>query len=96
MPLAEINDINALTDNKPFFDQSVENKPEAYEKRIEITRNDDWTTGNSLDYLCHQSCCQLISIHLSRQINASFPEETDFTRKLEEDDGGTMFFIAEK
>ena len=41
MPLAEINDINALTDNKLFFDQSVENKPEAYEKRIEITRNND-------------------------------------------------------
>ena len=39
---------------------------------------------------------KLLSTHLSRQINTSFPEETDFTRKLEEDDGGTMFFIAEK
>ena len=26
MPLVEIKDFNALTDNKPFFDQSAKNK----------------------------------------------------------------------
>ena len=30
IPLVEINDINALIDNKPFFDQPVKNKQEAY------------------------------------------------------------------
>ena len=41
MPLAEIKDFNALTDNKPFSDQPVKNKQEAYEKLIEMSRNDD-------------------------------------------------------
>ena len=50
MPLVEIKDFNALIDNKPFFDQSVKNKQEAYEKRIELSRNDDYTTENLLDF----------------------------------------------
>ena len=37
MPLIEINDFDALIDNKPFFDQPVKNKQEAYEKFIEIS-----------------------------------------------------------
>ena len=49
MPLVEIKDFNALIDNKPFFDQPVKNKQEAYEKPIEISRNDDL-----LDYSHHQ------------------------------------------
>ena len=32
MPLIEIKDFSALIDNKPFFDQPVKNKQEAYEK----------------------------------------------------------------
>ena len=44
MPLVEIKDFNALIDNKPFFDQPVKNKQEAYEKLIELSRNDDYTT----------------------------------------------------
>ena len=39
MRLVEIKDFNALIDNKPFFDQPVENKQEAYENLIEISRN---------------------------------------------------------
>ena len=53
MPIVEIKDFNALIDHKPFFDQSVKNKQEAYEKLVEISRNDDYTTGNLLDYLYH-------------------------------------------
>ena len=45
MPLIEIKNFNALIDNKPFFDQPVKNKQEAYEKVIEISRNDDYTAG---------------------------------------------------
>ena len=35
MPSVEIKDFNALIDNKPFFDQPVKCKQEAYEKLIE-------------------------------------------------------------
>ena len=54
MPLQEIKDFKALIDNKPFFDRPVKNKQEAYEKLVEMSRNNDCTTGNLLDYLHHQ------------------------------------------
>ena len=42
MPFVEINNFDALNDNKPFFDQSVRNKQEVYEKLVEISTNDDY------------------------------------------------------
>ena len=41
---------NFLIDGKSFFDLPVKNKEEAYEKVIEISRNNVYTTGNLLDY----------------------------------------------
>ena len=46
MPLVEIKDFNVLINNKLFFDQPVKNKQEAYEKRIEMSKIHDYTTGN--------------------------------------------------
>ena len=34
MPLVDIKDFNAFIDNKPLFDQPMENKQEAYEKTM--------------------------------------------------------------
>ena len=96
MLLVEIKDFNALINNKPFFGQLVKNKQEAYEKLIEMSRNDDHTTGNLLDYLYHQKYYKLIGIDLSRQTNTSIPQQIDFIGKLEEDDGVIMFVIAKK
>ena len=44
-------DFNVLIDNKPFFDQPVKNK----QKLTEMSRNDDYTTGNLLDFSYHQN-----------------------------------------
>ena len=44
MPLLEIKDFNALIENKPFFDQPVKKKQEAYEKLTEMLKYDDYTT----------------------------------------------------
>ena len=44
----------------------------------------------------HQKYYKLVGIDLSRQINTSIPRKINFMRKLEEDDGTTMFFITEK
>ena len=85
MPLIKIKDFNALIDNKPFFDQPVKNKQEAYEKIIEMSRNDDYTTGNLLDFSYHQNYYKLIDIDLSRQTNTSIPQQINFVGKLEED-----------
>ena len=61
-----------------------------------MSRNNDYTTRNLLDYLYHQSYYKLIGVDLSRQANISIPQQINFTVKLEEDDGAAMFFSSEK
>ena len=95
-PLVEIKDFISVIDNKPFFDQAVKNEQEVYEELIEMSRNDDNTTGSVLDFSYHQSYYKLIGIDLSKQANMSIPQQINFIGKLEEDDGPAMFFIAEK
>ena len=96
MPLVKVKNVNALIDNKSFFDQPLKNKEEAHEKLIEMSQNDDYTTENLLDYFYYQKYYKLIDIDLSRQINTSIPQKIDIVGKLEEDDGATMFVINEK
>ena len=96
MRLVEIKDFNALIDNKPFFDRPVKNKQEAYEKLIEISKNDDYAIGNLLDFSYHQNYYKLIGIDLWRQTNMNIPQQTNYIGKLEKDEGATIFFIAEK
>ena len=50
VPNVEIKDFNVLIDGKSFFDLPVKNE-EAYEKIIEMSRNNDYTTGNLLDFV---------------------------------------------
>ena len=66
MTLVEIKNSNVLIDNKPFFDQHVKNKQDAYEKLVEMPRNNYYTTGNLLDSLYHHNCYKLIGTDLSR------------------------------
>ena len=44
-----IIDFNVLIDGKSFFDLPVKNEEEAYEKIIEMSNNNEYTTGNLLD-----------------------------------------------
>ena len=92
MALVEIKDLNALIENKPFFDQSVKNKQEAYEKLSEMSRNDDHSAGNLLDYLYYQKYYKLIGTDLSRHSNTSIPQQINFVRKLQEDHGYNNVF----
>ena len=50
VPNVRIKDINVLIDGKSFFDLQVKNEEEAYDKIIEMSRNNDYTTGNILDF----------------------------------------------
>ena len=72
-----------------------------------MSRNNDYITGNLLDFSNHQNYYKLIGIDLLRQTNTSIPQQIDFVsqkkimkrrrlRKLEEDDSATMLFIAGK
>ena len=97
VPKAEITDFNVLIDGKKFFDVPVENK-EASEKVIEINKNNDYTTGNLLDYEYFSKHYKLIAIDLSKQIqleNPDLKQQINFIGKLEAD-RATMFFIIEK
>ena len=91
MPVVKIKVFNAIIYNQPFFYQPVKVKQKAYEKPVEMWRSNEYATGNLLDYFYHQTYSKLIGIDLSRQMNASIPQQIIFTEKLEEYDGATMF-----
>ena len=42
----------------------MKNTQEAFKERIEMSKNDDYTTGNALDYLYNQKYHKLIRIDL--------------------------------
>ena len=50
VPKVEIEDFNVLIDENIFFDLPVKNEEDAYEKIIEMSNNNDYTTGNLLDF----------------------------------------------
>ena len=50
VPNIEIKDFKVLIDGNSFFDLSVKNEEEAYKKTIEMSRNNDCTAGNLLDF----------------------------------------------
>ena len=97
VPNVEIKDFNVLIDGKSFFDLPVKNEEEAYEKIIEMSRNNDYTTGNLLDFAYFKENYRLIAIDLSKQTKLKGSQEISFIGKLEnQNNGATMFFIIEK
>ena len=50
LPRVMIKDFNVIIDKLAFFDLPIKTKEEAYEKFIDINRNNEYTTGNLLDY----------------------------------------------
>ena len=46
----QIKDFNVLINGKNFFDLPIRNEEEAYVKIIDMTNNNDYTTGNLLDF----------------------------------------------
>ena len=77
-----------------LFQSASKNKQEPCEKLIKILRNNDYTTGNLFDFSYHQNYYKLIGIDLSRQTNMTIPQKINFIRKVERDDGATMFFYC--
>ena len=81
---------------KVFFDLPVKNEEEAYEKIIKLSNNNDYTTGNILDFGYFKENYKLIEIDLSKQTKFKDPQQINFIGKLDRDNGTTMFFIIEK
>ena len=97
VPNVEIKHFNVLIDGKIFFDLPVKNEEEAYKKIIATSRNNDYTTGNLLDFAYFKKNYRLIAIDLSKQTKLKYPQQIDFIGKLEgQNNGATMLFIIEK
>ena len=75
---------------KVFFDLPVKNAEEAFEKIVEISNN-DYTTGNLLDFAYFKKHYKLIAIDLSKQTKLKEPQENNFIGKLLKNTGTTIF-----
>ena len=94
VPNVQIKNSNVLIDGKSFFDMPKKNNEKTYEQINEMGRNNDYTTGNLLDYEYFSKHYKLIAIDLSKQIeleNPDLKQQINFIGRLE-DDKAAMFF----
>ena len=99
LPKVEIKDFNVLIDGNSFFEIPLKSKEEAYKQIIEMSKNNDYTTENLLNYEYFSKHYRLIAIDLSRQIeleNPDLKQQINFIGRLEREERATMFFIIEK
>ena len=67
VPDTKIKDFNVLIDGKKIFHLPVKNEEKAYEKIIDMSNNNDHTTGDLLDFAFFKENYKLITIDLSKQ-----------------------------
>ena len=88
-----------LIDGKRFFWHANKNGEETFEQIIGMWRNNDYTTGNLLDYECFSKQYKLIAIDSSKQTeleNPDLKQQMNFTGRLKRNEGATTFFIIQK
>ena len=73
---------NVEIDGKSVFDLLVKNGEETYEKIIDMSNNNDYTTGNLLDFAYFKENYKLIAIDLSKQTKLKDPQQINFVGKL--------------
>ena len=62
-----------------------------------MSNNNDYATGNLLDFAYFKENYKLIATDLSKQTKLKDPQQVNFIGKFENQDlGATMFFIIEK
>ena len=98
LPKVMIEDFNVIIDKLAFFDLPIKTEEEAYEKIIDISRNNEYKTGNLLDYDYFKKYYKLIAIDLSKQQelqeNEDLIQQINFIGRLEE--AANVFIIIEK
>ena len=62
LPNVMVKDYNVIIDKLAFFDLPIKTEEEVYEKIIDICRNNEYTTGNLLDYDYFKKHYKLIAI----------------------------------
>ena len=96
VPNVRIKDFNILIDGKRFFDLPIKNEEEAYDKIIDMSNNNGYTTGNLLDFVYLKKKYNLIATDFSKQTKLKDPQQISFIGRLLNRRGVTMFFIIEK
>ena len=98
LPNVMVKDYNVIIDKLAFFDLPIKTEEEAYEKIIDISRNNEYTTGNLLDYDYFKKNYKLIAIDLGEQQvlqeNEDLIQQIYFIGSLEE--AANLFIIIEK
>ena len=98
LPRVMVKDFNVIIDNLAFFDLPIKTEEEAYEKVIDISRNNEYTTGNLLDYDYFKKYYKLIAIDFSKQRvlqeNEDLIQQINFIGRLEQ--AANVFIIIEK
>ena len=93
-----VKDYNVIIDKLAFFDLPIKTEEEAYVKIIDISRNNEYTTGNLLDYDYFKKYYKLIAIDLSKQQvlqeNEDLIQQMNFIGRLE--NAANVFIIIEK
>ena len=74
----------------------VKIEEEAYENIIEMSNNNDYTTGNFLDFDYFQQNCKLIVIDLQKKTKSKDLQQINCIGELERDHLATMFFVTKK
>ena len=70
----------------------VKNEEEAYENIVDMRNNNDYKSGNLLDFAYFKKHYKLMAIDLSKQTEFKDPQEINFIAKLEKQDHGAIFF----
>ena len=98
LPKVIVKDFNIIIDKLAFFDLPIKTGEEAYEKIIDISRNNEYTTGNLLDYDNFKNFYKLITIDLSKQQvlqeNEDLIQQINSIGRLTE--AANVFIIIEK
>ena len=98
LPKVMVKDYNVIIDKLSFFDLPVKAEEEAYEKNIDISRNNENTTGNLSDYDYFKKYYKLIAVDLSKrqvlQENEDLIQQINFIGRLTE--AANIFIIIEK
>ena len=83
-----VKDCNVIIDELSLFSMPIKTEEEAYEKIIDISRNNEYTTGNLLDYDYFKKHYKLIAIDLSKQQelqeNEDLIQQINFIERLTE------------
>ena len=98
LPRVMVKDFNVIIAKLAFFDLPIKTEEEAYEKIIDVSRNNEYATGNLLDYDYFRKYYKLIAIDLSKQQvlqeNEDLIQQINFIGRLEQ--AANVFIIIEK